>query len=82
MKLPELTQQPILHIDGTPDEDYAVRILRAYREECNCRWADTTEGTETENPILKMMNEHCEKRAEFLDKAIAILEDAINIGKQ
>jgi len=36
MKLPELTQQPILHIDGTPDEDYPLRILRAYRRR-DCR---------------------------------------------
>ena len=75
MKLPEITQQPILYIDETPDRDYVLRILRAYRENCNCRWSDTTEGTETENPLLKMMNEHCEQRAKLLDKAIQILTD-------
>ncbi|MCK5019552.1 MAG: hypothetical protein KAS32_21005 [Candidatus Peribacteraceae bacterium] len=69
-ELPALTQQPILHVDGTPDGGYVLRILRAYRESCNCRWADTTDGSETENPLLKMMNEHCEQRAELLDKAI------------
>lgn len=73
-KMLELTQQPMLYIDGTPDDGYALRILRAYREECNCRWTDTTEGTETENPMLKMMNENCAQRAELLDKAISILE--------
>ena len=76
-KLPELTQQPVLYIDGTPDAGYVLRILRAYREGCNCRWADTTEGTDTENPLFKMMNEHCEQRAALLDKAITILEDNV-----
>ena len=73
MKLPSVTQQPILHIDGTPDKGYVLRILRAYRGDCNCRWADTTEGTGIENPILKLMNEDCEKRAKLLDEAIKIL---------
>ena len=74
MTFPELTQQPILHVDGMPDKDYALRILRAYRENCNCFWADTTEGTGTESPLLKLMNEHQEQRAKLLDEAIAILE--------
>ena len=74
MELPELTQQPILYIDGTPNADYPIRILRAYRENCNCIWADTTEGKGSENPMLKMMNEHNEQRAKLLDKAIALLE--------
>lgn len=73
MKLPKITRQPILYVDETPDRNYVLRILRAYRENCNCQWSDTTEGTETENPLLKMMNEHCEQRALLLDKAIAIL---------
>jgi len=70
MKLPELTQQPILHIDGTPDEDYPLRILRAYRQECDCKWAENTDDSEPTNPLLIMMNKHCEQRAEILDRAI------------
>ena len=73
--LPELTQQPILYVDGTPDKGYPLRILEAYRQECDCKWADTTDGEETENPLLKMMNEHCEKRAEILDRAIKLLRE-------
>ena len=75
-KLPELTNQPILFIDGTPNKDYSLRILRAYRQLCNCRWGDTANGTDTENPLLKLMNEHCRQRAEILDKAITTLEAA------
>ncbi len=74
MELPELTKQPILFVDGTPDEEYPLRILRAYREQCDCRWADTTDGSDAESPLLKLMNEHCEQRAKVLDKAIALLE--------
>ncbi len=69
-ELPPINGQQILHIDGTPDGDYPLRILRAYRQNCDCRWGDTTEGTDTENPVLKMMNDNCEQRAKLLDGAI------------
>ena len=75
MKLPEVIQQPILYVDGTPDEGYVLRILLAYRENCNCRWVSTIDETEeAESPLLKLMNEHCEQRARLLNRAIAILE--------
>jgi len=69
-KIPRLTRQPLLYVDGTPDDDYPLRILQAYRQECDCKWTDTSDGTDTENPLLKMMNAHCEQRAEILDEAI------------
>ena len=68
-EIPPLTQQPIIQVDGTPDEDYPLRILRAYREDCNCRW----ESNES-NPLIDIMNQHCDQRAEILDRAIALLE--------
>lgn len=74
MKLPDLTQQPILYIDGTPNEDYPLRILRAYRQNCNCMWSETTTGGEPQNPLLQLMNEHNRQRAEILDRAIRLLE--------
>ena len=74
MPLPEITQEPIIYVDATPDEGYPLRILRAYRENCNCKWKDTTNSNSTENLILRRMNENCDKRAALLDKAIAILE--------
>jgi hypothetical protein len=73
-ELPELTQQPVLFLDGTPDKDYPLRILRAYRQQCDCRWTSSVDGSEPENPLLMLMNEHCEQRAKILDRAIAILE--------
>ena len=69
-KLPEITQQSILHVDGTPNDGYVLRILQAYRENCNCKWSDTTDGQKTENPLLVLMNEQQDQRAKLLDEAI------------
>jgi len=70
-KLPPMTQKPILYVDATPDEGYPLRILRAYREDCNCFWSDSTDANkEPANPLLTLMNEHQRKRAEILDRAI------------
>ncbi len=73
-ELPRITQQAVMHIDCTPDDDYPLRILRVYRQHCDCQWAEDTEGRETENPLLKMMNEANDKRARILNKAITKLE--------
>lgn len=74
MELPEVTQQPILHIDATPNEDYVLRILRAYRKNCDCRWASTEP-----NALIDMMNERCDQRAALLDKAIASIESSQSV---
>lgn len=68
-KLPKLTQQSILYLDATPDNEYPLRILRAYRENCNSMWATSTDGA-CDNPLFTMMNEHQRQRAEILDRAI------------
>lgn len=60
------------HIDGTPDGNYALRILKAYREACNTKWI--IEGDTTAKPLYELMNEHQDQRAKELDKAIEILE--------
>lgn len=70
-KLPDLTQEPIRHINATPDKEYPLRILKAYRENCNCRWAG-----DLDNPLIKTMNEMNDERAKLLDNAIEILEKA------
>jgi hypothetical protein len=73
-KLPDLTQQPVQHVDATPNEEYPLRILRAYRQHCDCNWAETTDGQEATNPLLVMMNEQNRQRAVILDRAIRLLE--------
>ena len=71
-ELPEISQEHVAFIDATPNEDYPLRILRTYRENCNCRWVSTLDS-----PVYEMMNEASEKRAEILDRAIATLEQAL-----
>jgi len=52
-ELPDLTQQPVEFVDGTPDREYPLRILRAYRENCNCKW----ETSDEPDPLLEAMND-------------------------
>ena len=73
-EFPKLTQQPILFVDGTPNEDYPLRILRVYRQNCDCFWAESSSGNEPQNPLLILMNDHNRQRAEILDRAIEVLE--------
>jgi hypothetical protein len=66
-----MSTESIFHIDETPTEDYPIRILRAYRNLCDGRWASSGEE---ENPVIILWNELSDKRAALLDKAIAVLE--------
>ncbi len=74
-KLPKLTEQPIMVIDAAPTDDYPLRILQVYRQHCDCQWADNTNGSESTNPLINTMNEHNNKRARILDKAIVKLSN-------
>lgn len=71
---PPLTRDMILHIDGTPNAEYPLRILKTYRENCNSKW----ESNVVNNPICDIMNKHQDQRARILDKAIEILEESKN----
>ena len=73
-KLPNLTEEPILHIDYTPDEDLPIRILSAYRSNCNVKWLVVGLPKE-ETKLYDMMNKNCDERAEILDRAIAKLKE-------
>jgi hypothetical protein len=69
-------KETIIHVDATPDSDYPLRILRAYRDMCNSRWANTSDGTiDPSNELLIAMNKMQEERAAILDLAIAKLVD-------
>ncbi len=70
--LPALTQQPLKHIDGTPDSRYPLRILEAYRRECDTCW-EVHGLDEGASLVYEEMNRHQEQRAVLLDRAIAIL---------
>ena len=68
--------EPLLNVDATPTLDYPLRILRAYRQNCNLRWALSTGETSNgeDNLFIAMLNKMQDERAAVLDRAIAILE--------
>ena len=66
-------KQAIMYIDATPEKNYVLRILMAYRENCNIKWCTGTDGT-CDNPLYQKMNEDQEKRAKLLDEAILKLK--------
>lgn len=69
-RIPELTRQPVLYVDATPDSGLPLRILRAHRENCACKFV-----ADPPSPLITMMNELNDQRAVILDRAIAILEE-------
>jgi len=69
-RFPNLTQEAIRFIDATPDENYPLRILQAYRENCNARY-ETHGLDENDTRFWEIMNEMQEQRANVLDEAIA-----------
>lgn len=68
MPLPDLNRQPLTHVDATPDGNYALRILQAFRDNCGCKWVSNTD-----NPLVSAMNKLQEERAKELDIAINLL---------
>jgi hypothetical protein len=69
----KIIPEPVMYVDATPDDMYPLRILRAYRENCNSKFATDSEGN-CDNVLFQIMNDHCDQRAKVLDKAIEILE--------
>ena len=70
-KTPE--KKAIQYVDMTPDEDLPLRILRAYRHDCDMRW-DTAGLGPAQTLIYEVMNDSQGLRAEILDRAIAKLQ--------
>jgi hypothetical protein len=64
----------IFHVDATPNEEYPLRILRAYRNNCDFMYSESSQEIDESNPLIKALNDSQRKRAEILDEAIAILE--------
>jgi hypothetical protein len=64
-----------LFINGTPDGNYALRILYAYRARCREKWIVEGKGiSEGTKRLYEAMNEHQDLRAKELDEAIRKLE--------
>lgn len=75
-KLPDLNKQTINYINATPDEGYILRILQAYRNNCDCKWVSNVD-----NPLIQEMNMLQDKRAKLLDEAIHILKIKMNFNE-
>ena len=73
----EIVGQSIEHVDATPDAEYPVRILRAYRQNCDMRWEASPPS-----PLCDELNRLQEQRARLLDQAIAVLEDQLLSSEQ
>lgn len=67
-KLQSLTRQQLLSVDMTPDDNLHIRILEAYRINCDCRFV-----SEPYSILVDLMNKDCDKRAKILDRALEIL---------
>ena len=72
-KYTQMTQQQIMFVNANPDEMYPIRILQAYLDNTDCRWATETDGS-CNNVLFELMNKHCEERAVILRKAINVLQ--------
>lgn len=79
MEFPKIRdQQDIMHIDGTPNGGYALRILRAYRARCREKWEVKGLNPNT-TALYDLMNKHQDQRAVELDAAIKVLEELITV---
>ena len=71
--IPQLTRETILHVDATPNAEYPIRILRAYRDNAATFWK--CQGmAEATVAIYQQMNRDQLDRVRILDHAIALLE--------
>jgi hypothetical protein len=75
MSIPEIVNRPLFSIDMTPDSSLPIRILQAYRAECDSRWS-ISGLSPTQSAVYDAINLHQEQRAVILDGAILALMDA------
>lgn len=59
-----------------------MRILEAYREDCNLVWSDNTAGIKSSNEFCNLMNDLQKKRVKELDKAVSKLKQLSNQDKE
>ena len=78
--LPPLTQEPLVCVDCAPDAHYPLRILQAHWQNTQCLFEvqGLPEGTTL---IYDEMNKACRQRAAILEKAIAVMRQAIAAGE-
>lgn len=67
--------QRILFVDGTPDDGYPLRILKAYRELCDKPLSSHIITIRPGSPLAKVWNDLQARRAKILDRAIEKLNN-------
>ena len=72
-KMKDRNRKEYKFVDATPDGNYALRILQAYRGDCNTEWSDNTAGLNISNPMIVELNKLQRERAKELDIAIKLL---------
>lgn len=66
---------PTYHVNATPDDEYPIRLLQAYRNDCDLPWITHPTDSEGSKALAKIMNEHQQQRAVILDKALEKLKE-------
>ena len=73
-KYPDINYRDRKYVDATPNTEYPLRILQAYlRDAESSRWSSSANGIVEDDPIIKYMNELCDKREKLLKDAIEVL---------
>jgi len=73
MDLPQISHEYLTYVDATPDRQYPLRILKAHRHNCDCKWV-----AHPPSPIYDLVNQSNDQRAKILDEAIEILAKHFN----
>jgi hypothetical protein len=66
--IPDLTREPLMSVDATPDAGYPLRILNAHRANSLCEYV-----VDPPSALWDAMNEMQRERVRLLDAAIAKL---------
>lgn len=59
---------PKTHVNATPDDELPIRLLQAYRDDCDILWS--TDGDGVNKTLAEIMNKSQQERAVILDKAL------------
>jgi hypothetical protein len=71
-------KKSILWVDATPNIEYPLRILQAYRKNCDFLYTSISDLTSNgESELATVLNDAQKNRAIWLDWAIEILKQQI-----
>lgn len=62
--------QPIYCVDGVPDKDLAIRLLKGFRNECEATYIADANAVDAERALVKFISDQNNQRLRFIDEAI------------